>query len=252
MYNRVLYSCNTSTHRRGSDTTVGIRSMENKKFPTQQRINPSQDLSRWCMQRNLNMQTCISWFTYRCKSVAEARRWCRWSLITIRSVFAIREMIKRHKCDASEEITHVQLDDVARFSVPADTRRSREIRSTSRREDDEHGAIPAGLRPDGPSKIPGTRVPARFRRSPSKTWSRRSWWRSRARRARALHVGERRHAKAARAAGPAAAAARRRRRRRRRRAAARGGAARGGARARGEAGAACVLCVSCAPGVSFI
>ena len=28
----VLYSHNTSTHRRVSDTTVGIRSMENKKI----------------------------------------------------------------------------------------------------------------------------------------------------------------------------------------------------------------------------
>ena len=30
----VFYSCNQSTHRHGSDTTVGIRSIENKKFPT--------------------------------------------------------------------------------------------------------------------------------------------------------------------------------------------------------------------------
>jgi hypothetical protein len=30
----VFYSCNQSMHRHGSDTTVGIRSIENKKFPT--------------------------------------------------------------------------------------------------------------------------------------------------------------------------------------------------------------------------
>ena len=28
----VFYSCNRSTYRHGSDTTVGVRSMENKKF----------------------------------------------------------------------------------------------------------------------------------------------------------------------------------------------------------------------------
>ena len=30
----VFYSCNRSMHRHGSDTTVGIRSIENKKIPT--------------------------------------------------------------------------------------------------------------------------------------------------------------------------------------------------------------------------
>ena len=30
----VFYSCNQSMHRHGSDTTDGIRSIENKKFPT--------------------------------------------------------------------------------------------------------------------------------------------------------------------------------------------------------------------------
>ena len=30
----VFYSCNQSMHRPGSDTTDGIRSIENKKFPT--------------------------------------------------------------------------------------------------------------------------------------------------------------------------------------------------------------------------
>ena len=30
----VFYSCNQSMHRHGSDTTVGIRSIENKKIPT--------------------------------------------------------------------------------------------------------------------------------------------------------------------------------------------------------------------------
>ena len=28
----VFYSCNRSTYRHGSDTTVGVRSTENKKF----------------------------------------------------------------------------------------------------------------------------------------------------------------------------------------------------------------------------
>ena len=28
----VFYSCNRSTYRHGSDTTVGVRSMENKKI----------------------------------------------------------------------------------------------------------------------------------------------------------------------------------------------------------------------------
>ena len=30
----MFYSCNQSIHRHGSDTTVGIRSIENKKIPT--------------------------------------------------------------------------------------------------------------------------------------------------------------------------------------------------------------------------
>src|SRR5215213_9183624 len=37
----VFYSCNRSMHRRGSDTTDGVRCIENKKFPTAKRIKPT-------------------------------------------------------------------------------------------------------------------------------------------------------------------------------------------------------------------
>src|SRR4051812_29543497 len=40
----VFYSCNGSTYRHGSDTTVGVRSMENKKKSTACK-QTSQDLS---------------------------------------------------------------------------------------------------------------------------------------------------------------------------------------------------------------
>ena len=42
----VFYSCNRSTYRHGSDTTVGVRSMENKNFLPQERTKPTSNLDK--------------------------------------------------------------------------------------------------------------------------------------------------------------------------------------------------------------
>jgi hypothetical protein len=58
-----FYSCKTSTHRPGSDTTEGFRSIENKKFPTKTNRNKPRSDLRDAKQRAREIRS-----TYPCRS----------------------------------------------------------------------------------------------------------------------------------------------------------------------------------------
>ena len=77
----VFYSCNQSMHRHGSDTTVGIRSIENKKFPTARTNNKPRSNQEDGSNEKIMRLTLEDSKAYEIRS----RCWCSRSLAACKS-----------------------------------------------------------------------------------------------------------------------------------------------------------------------